>query len=115
MLSRRRRVRSSVKRWRISLRVSGISWAGAGRSVRSSAVMTERNAWASIARIVVGGIEGSTAAGDGFGLVAEEIGKVKIGASLVALTPGARNDLTPIPLLPAGSTNDFFAREVAPV
>jgi len=69
---------------------------------------------ASIARIVLGGVEGTGATGDGFGIVAEEIGKLKIGGTPVRLAPDARNDLTPIPLLPDGSTDDFYAREVVP-
>lgn len=69
---------------------------------------------ASLARITVGSVEGSATPGDGFGIVAEKISRLNIGGTPVALTPGAHNDLAPKPLLPDGSTNDFFAREVAP-
>jgi hypothetical protein len=46
---------------------------------------------------------------DHFGIVAEEIGKLKIGGTPQTLTPGAGNDTTPIAL---GGTDDVKVREV---
>jgi hypothetical protein len=71
-----------------------------------------RGVVARIASITVGGVEGSATPGDGFGIVAEEIGKLRIGSALVGLSKKSSNDLTPIPLLPSGSTDDLFVREV---
>ena len=67
---------------------------------------------AKIASIILGGVEGSAAAGDGFGIVAEEIGKLRIGTSVVELTRHSGNDLTPILL---GGTDDVRVREVVAV
>jgi hypothetical protein len=59
---------------------------------------------------IKGTVLGSTAGTDGFGIVAEELGKLKIGGVVQALTPGPRNDLLRRLL---GGTNDVRAREVA--
>lgn len=65
---------------------------------------------ARIARVVVKGAVLSTGLpGDHFGIVAEELGKLKIGGTAVALTPGPRNDLDGVLL---GATDDMRAREV---
>ena len=52
---------------------------------------------------------GSTAAGDSFGFAAQQIGALKVGGIAFKLTPGASNDLTPLPL---GATADLRAREL---
>jgi len=71
-----------------------------------------RGVVARIASITLGGVEGSPSPDDGFGIVAEEIGKLRIGSALIGLSKRPGNDLTPISLLPSGSTNDVFVREV---
>ena len=66
---------------------------------------------AKIASITIkGSVFGSGAAADHFGIVAEELGKLKIGGVLQPLTDGPANDLAGIPL---GTTDDVRAREVA--
>lgn len=65
---------------------------------------------AKIASIVIGsGVEGNAAGGDGFGIVAEQIGSLRIGGLATALVRGAGNDLTPFLL---GTTDDVRVREV---
>jgi hypothetical protein len=66
---------------------------------------------AKIASITIkGAVLGSAAAADHFGIVAEELGKLKIGGVLQPLIEGPGNDLAGIPL---GTTDDVRAREVA--
>lgn len=66
---------------------------------------------AKIASILIkGGVEGTAAPGDGFGLVAEEIGSLRIGKTRVLLKAGPGNNPTPILL---GGTDDVRVREVA--
>ena len=63
-----------------------------------------------IASVVIkGAVTGSAGPGDGFGVVAEELGKFKIGDTALDLSRGPRNDLTSILL---GGTDDVRAREV---
>jgi hypothetical protein len=65
-----------------------------------------------IASIVIGGaVDGTGTPGDHFGFVAEHIGSLKIGGSIVALTSGAKNNLTPINI--ASLTDDVSVLEVA--
>ena len=65
---------------------------------------------AKIASITIQGMGlGTAAAGDHFGIVAEEIGKLKIDGERVPLTSGPANDLGGIAL---GATDDVRAREV---
>ena len=65
---------------------------------------------AKIASITIKGtVVGSSAAADHFGIVAEEVAKLKIGGLLQGLVEGARNDLAGIPL---GTSDDVRAREV---
>ena len=71
---------------------------------------------AKIASIVIKGQTlGTSAAGDHFGFIAQEIGALKIGAVSYALTPGrANDDLTATdPGFLIGPTGDFRIREVA--
>jgi len=64
---------------------------------------------AAIGRLVIKGqVLGSAAPGDHFGVVAEEIGRIKIGGIVRPLDPGPRNDLQGVAL---GGT-DVRAREV---
>jgi hypothetical protein len=65
---------------------------------------------AKIASVAIkGSVLGSTAMSDHFGIVAEEIGKLKVGSAAQLLTSGPGNDTTPLPL---GGTADVKAREV---
>lgn len=64
-----------------------------------------------IASIVIGGtVNGTGAAGDPFGFVAEQVVSVKIGGVAVALTAGARNNLVPVST--GASTGDVKVLEV---
>jgi len=66
---------------------------------------------AKIASITLkGSVVGTAGTGDHFGIVAEEIGKLKVGGTTQTLTPGAGNDTTPVAL---GGTDDVKVREVA--
>jgi hypothetical protein len=65
---------------------------------------------ARIASITIkGAVLGSAAAADHFGIVAEELGNLKIAGEPQPLTEGPRNDLDGIAL---GTTDDVRAREV---
>jgi hypothetical protein len=65
---------------------------------------------ARIASIVIkGAATGSTATGDHFGFVAEEIGAFKVGGVKTTLHKGARNDLNGVPI---GASDDLTVREV---
>jgi hypothetical protein len=69
-----------------------------------------------IASVVIKGQAlGTAAGGDHFGIVAQEIGALSVGAVKFALTPGAANDdLTATStLLRIGATGDFRVHEVA--
>ena len=63
-----------------------------------------------IARVTIKGtVRGSTSPEDHFGIVAEEVVRLKLGSVLQPLAVGARNDF---PGLPLGATDDVRAREV---
>ena len=65
---------------------------------------------ARVAGIVIkGGAIGTVADTDHYGIVAESIGRLKVGSELFPLTVGARNDLTGFSL---GTTLDLTVREV---
>jgi hypothetical protein len=66
---------------------------------------------AKIASITIKGAVVGTAANpaDHFGIVAEELGKLKAGGASLPLSVGPRNDLTGFPL---GAADDVRAREV---
>lgn len=62
-----------------------------------------------IARVLVqGGVVGTDAAGDSFGIVAQEVVAVKIGKEAAGLHRGPRNDLSALLL---GTTSDVVVRE----
>jgi hypothetical protein len=69
---------------------------------------------ARIGAVVIKGTVLGTAAPttDSFGIVAEEIGKVTVGKTVIALTPGPSNDLSDTLI---GGTTDVRVRELAPV
>ena len=61
-----------------------------------------------IAKIIIGGrVSGTSASGDTFGFVSEEIGFFKADGAVVALRAGRHNDLAAI-----GSTGDVNIREI---
>jgi hypothetical protein len=65
---------------------------------------------AKIAAVIIKGeVFGTNLLGDHFGIVAEEIGKLKISGTSQPLARGPANDATPILL---GATSDVAAREV---
>ncbi|MEA3213479.1 MAG: hypothetical protein QOE70_6536 [Chthoniobacter sp.] len=57
--------------------------------------------------IITGGVSGTVASGDGFGIVAGQIGKLTIGTTPSVLKKGPGNDLIDL-----GATHDAFLREV---
>ncbi len=79
---------------------------------------TDLARFSTIASIVIKGQAfGSTAAGDTFGIVAEQIVKVQIGKVKFALNPGERDAADVFALAPTGPgttglASDFFLREI---
>jgi hypothetical protein len=67
----------------------------------------------SIARLAIGGqVVGTIADGDHFGVVAEAIGAVSVGGTVLPLTPGPHNDDLPVGI--AGDvTADFTVHELS--
>jgi hypothetical protein len=99
--------------WQASSLVAGAQDAGTpGFGVGDTLQTVDDTALiARIASISIRGqVIGSVAAGDHFGFVAEEIGRMTIAGRPVALTPGAGNDTTGIAI---PFTNDVAILEVA--
>jgi hypothetical protein len=65
---------------------------------------------AKIASILIGSVAGTATPDDGFGIVAEQIGALKIGKLAQRLVRGVGNDLSPTLL---GTTDDVHVREVS--
>jgi hypothetical protein len=74
-----------------------------GGGVRDNGDISSRIASITVKGQVLG-TPAAVAAGDGYGIVAEQIGGLKIGAAKFPLT-------TAVDVIPLGITGDFFARE----